>query len=718
MQLMSDWLRDCRESFGPTTITITMILFDRARRRDEELDPLLRAAGLDLAAVEAALAPLLAGGDDASDRFLTDALLAHPALTGLGLLGLLCEAGGIGLPSVRALVEAGVDLDVLAEGLKGVERELPHRPSPRPERAPLEASCPLLVDLRAAAAGGAFDDLQERPELRELTALLLRSYTPNVVITGRAGSGKSALVFGLARGLALGQAPEPLRDHQLFSLDIAQCLAGARYRGEFEERLRGAFAALAARRPAIVFIDEMHLVYGAGRAEGAALDAANLLKPLLVEGTVQVIGATTSEEYHRYIATDRALSRRFCRLELPEPTPEQVERMVARKAAHLAQHHGLEIPPDVVRATIALANEHLPEQAQPHKTLALLDTCAAQRRLSDRSVPSRRALTLGDVRHELARLCGLETLDLERDQRHRVRGLCARLERHIHGQHRALDTLSRTLGYRLQSLGSDRRNLGTFLFAGPPGVGKTATGRAIATELFGASTALLTVGLAEYAAPGAESKLLGAPPGYVGSERDGVLTAWLREHGRGVLLFDEVEKAHESVLLTLLGLLDEGQITSGKGDRLDTRGCVVVLTTNRIQRARGPVGFATTAHAPRGELLVDGFAPELLNRLDAVLLFDPLDHDALRAIVREALRGGLERIARVRAASIDVDEAAAVQALCRRLNPRTGARGAARLVEQEILEPVAQDLLERDPRSSQRLRLVVDEAATPLGHLE
>lgn len=714
MIALFDWLRDCRRSSGEATLTITRLLSDRARRRDPELGPLLEAAGLDLAGVEAALAPLLAAGADGSEPFLTATLMTHPTLTGLGLVGRLCEPEGRALPAMRVLSEAGLDLDALARALTGAPRELPRRPAPRPSRARAEADCPWLTDLREAADSGAFDDLEERDELRELQALLLRSYTPNVVITGRAGAGKSALVFSLARALSRGRVPEPLREHQLFSLDLGHCLANTRYRGEFEERLLGAFTRMEDRRPAILFIDELHLLHGAGRAEGSAIDAANLLKPLLAEGLVQVVGATTAEEYQRNLATDRALSRRFHRLELPEPTAEQVERMVARKAERLAEHHGLALSPEVVRATISLTNEHLPEQAQPHKTVALLDACAAQRRLREGSGPSGAALSVGDVRRELARLCGVDALDLERDQRHRVRGLSARLERHIHGQRRALEAVSSTLAYRVQALGAERRNLGTFLFSGPPGVGKTATGRAIAIELFGAPAALLTVGLAEYAAPGTESKLLGAPPGTLGSDREGVLATWLREHRRGVLLFDEVEKAHESVRLALLGLLDEGRLTTARGDRLDTRACVVVLTTNRVSRARAPVGFATAPPLTGGQSL-EGFPAEFLDRLDAVIPFAPLAEDSLRAVLQEELRAGLSRLFRARGLRVEADEAGVAEVLRRRLSPGSGARGAARLVEVEILEPLAQSLLELEPGAPEGLRLVIEAPSAPRG---
>ena len=689
---------------------------------DSELERALAGAGLSVSQLPQALEPLLAEPSEDEARFLTARIVAaHRPLTGCGLLAGLCQPPGRELRVAKVLGREGLDFDVLRRNLQDQAVEPALRPALRQQPCTtFEGGKARLTDLVARAVAGDFDDLEARPELDQLCSSLLRAYKPNVVLTGPAGAGKTALIGCLARQLHRGEVPEPLQGYRLFEVRPSELVAGTRYRGDFEERMHTALREAQSHAPAIVFIDEMHLLNGAGRAEGAALDGANLLKPILTEGSLHIVAATTTQEYHRYLAADSALARRFHEVRVTDPSPELLRAIIVRKARRIANHHRLRIPESTVAAAIALTNRYLPHQHQPDKAVTLLDTCAANLRRTQG-----KQLLEQHLQEEIATVVGRTIVGVEGGDRTELRALAKRLRQRIVGQDPCIDRIVATLAYRLQALGSEERNMGTFLFAGPTGVGKTGLAQALAEELFGGPTALLHVDLGEYTTAGTESKLIGAAPGYLGSDREGVLANWLRERGRGVLLFDEVEKAHPSIQLLLLGLLDNGRIRTGQGDSLDTRGSVVILTTNAVRGQRSAIGFGQQAVVNETELFTERFPSEFLGRFDETILFNGLAQPELEEILRRQLDAAMTRF-RSSGITLSYDEQPLVAMLRERLEPSSGARGAARLVERGVLQPVALELLslagpreairarvEVCPSASSQVRLVLEHEARP-----
>lgn len=665
----------------------------------QELSALLENTGMDLKAMQDVL-ELLKETSMPEDRVLLKDCILFATDTGQvyghHILQTVCKTAGNRLR--QALCSAGLDCEIL---LQNIEK---HAVKEKGVLAGIgidvnKAANPLLQygrDLTVLAEEGAFDSLYDRPgEINRLLDVILRKTKGNVVITGAAGIGKSALVELFARMIAKGHGPRSLKDTRIYEINMGRVVAGTKYRGDFEKRMDLIIQAARKYEPAILYIDEMHLIWGAGRAEGVITDAANMLKPFLARGEIRIIGATTSDEYHRYIARDEALARRFQEIRLEEPTRELTMQMVCAEVSALSKHHGIAIPHLMIVKAVELTDQYIPARFQPDKTVDLLDSACVRSKRKERA-----AIDLSDLLEVLSKQTGRQVSSPTGEDRHVLRNLAASLKKRIIGQEHVIDRVVPILTYRRQGMGDDNRNLGTFMFAGATGVGKTELGKVIAEEFFGEKRALLHLDLGEYNLEGSVNKLIGAPSGYAGSDREGVLIKWLQTTGKGVILLDEIEKAHPSIHMLLLGLLDDGRITSGTGQRFDTTRCVVIMTTNAVKQEdmdRKNIGFGRGFSSADIEgLLLDHFPREFLGRMDDVILFNTLQVDDLKKVLLLRVQETFEKLYR-KNISVSCDTGKISEYLMKFLRKnRTGARGVQRLVEKKLLQPISMAMLEHD----------------------
>ncbi len=574
------------------------------------------------------------------------------------LLGILRQpdCGGFQLLEEQGLHVNDVYTDILSvfgspssggRAQTGLSRALPRRSDTR-------VLDQYSRDLTELAAAGRIDPVVGRgEEIRRTVQILARRTKNNPVLVGEPGVGKTAVAEGLALQVARGDAPEELAQKRIVSLDIAALLAGTKYRGDFEERVKAVLKDVRRAGDVILFIDELHTIIGAGSAEGA-IDAANILKPALGRGEIQIIGATTPEEYRRHIEKDAALERRFQPVTVAEPGREQTLSMLRSLRPGLEAHHGLRIGDDALEAAWRLSVRYIGDRFLPDKAIDLLDEAAAGAHIAGRTGAP---LSERDVEELVSRWTGIPVAGLDRDESERLRGLEEQLRRRVIGQDEAVSAVARAIRRSRLGLRDPERPVGSFLFLGPTGVGKTELCRALAAAVYGDEQAIIRLDMSEYMEKHAVSRLIGSPPGYVGYEDGGQLTERVRRRPWSVVLFDEIEKAHEDVWSILLQILDDGRLTDAMGRRADFRNTLIVLTSNigarTISEARSPLGFGGE---PQGEEqmrrrvmeeLRATFRPELLNRVDETLVFRSLDSEDLDRITRKLLEEVRQRFASI-----------------------------------------------------------------------
>lgn len=685
--------------------TVIHLLVAWGRHDDGELSGYLSGSGLDPSQFAEALEPLL-GEDDAVDRELVIAAVTkadEDGILAVHLLKALLDRPGHRL--FKLLASAGLGFSRLGENIAASTRKRPALAAMGVDLPVGHAALPASMrDLTRLAGEGAFDELAALPEqLARLEDVLLRKRKGNPILTGLPGVGKSALVGLLARDIVTNAA-SPLTGYRLYEVSMGALVAGTKYRGEFEARFEQVLQTVRDFTPSILFIDEIHLLLGAGRAEGAVMDGANLIKPHMTQDGIRVIGATTGAEYQRYIARDEALARRFQEIRLEEPAPEILEAMVRRQAAVLGVHHGLPIGEGVVQEAVALTDRYLPNRRQPDKSIDLLDSAfVAARRTGRQSLEAR------DLRETLARMADLPIRALTDADRDQLQNLAARLKKRVIGQDAAVEKVARGLIQRRLALGNENRPLGVFLFVGDTGVGKTELALAVAAAYFNDPRRIVRIDLAEYSAIGSVNKLIGAPRGFVGSEEGGALTVGLKTWPSCVILFDELEKAHPEVHRFLLGLLDTGRITNALGDVFDVRQSVVIMTTNAVTAKdleRKSIGFLGSGRdGDLAEILSASFPGEFLGRLDEAIAFQRLDDAAMRTILRLRLAEAEDTLVR-KGIRLEYGAAELMDILMRRFRERRkGARGLARLLEREVLQPLALRLLDIDGAKGATVRL-------------
>ena len=550
---------------------------------------------------------------------------------------------------------------------------------------PLAAYC---QDLTALAADGKLDPLIGREaELARVQQVLARRFKNNPLLVGDPGVGKTAIAGGLAQLIVSRKAPERLRGVKLFSLDLGALLAGTRYRGDFEERLKRVLKALEDQPASILFIDEIHTIIGAGATTGGSVDASNLLKPALA-GSLRCLGATTTTEA-KTLERDRAFSRRFQRIEVPEPSLGEAERILLGLQGRLEDHHGLKYARGAAQSAVALAVRHLTDRRLPDSALDVMDEAGAAQALKPR--PGRR-VGVRDIEETVARLARIPSRSVNQDDRARLATLEPELRGTVFGQDAAVHDVVTAVKLSRAGLRDPQKPIGAFMFAGPTGVGKTELARQLAASL---GVPLLRFDMSEYQEKHSVSRLIGAPPGYVGFDQGGLLTDAVRQSPHAVLLLDEIEKAHPDLYSILLQVMDYGRLTDNNGTSVDFRSVIVIMTTNAgaSEASRVSVGFTGAPNSGEsGEAIRRQFTPEFRNRLDAIVQFQPLDPTVMLQIVDKFLAELATQLAE-RKTRLDATDAARGALARLGFDRLYGARPLARVIQEKVKMPLADELL-------------------------
>ncbi len=556
-------------------------------------------------------------------------------------------------------------------------------------RNPLET---YAANLNQLAREGKIDPLIGREhEIERTIQILCRRRKNNPLFVGEAGVGKTALAEGLALLIVEDKVPEVLRDATVYSLDMGALIAGTKYRGDFEKRLKGVMAELKKDPDAILFIDEIHTVIGAGAASGGVMDASNLIKPVLQSGALKCIGSTTYQEYRGIFEKDRALARRFQKIDVPEPTVEETARILKGLRHKFEEHHGVKYPNKVLETAADLAAKFINDRHLPDKAIDVIDEAGANMRLKP-AAKRRRTVTVQDIEEIVAKIARIPPKSVSATDKEGLRNLERDLKLVIYGQDKAIASLGSSIKMSRSGLGNESKPIGSFLFAGPTGVGKTEVTKQLALIL---GIEFLRFDMSEYMERHTVSRLIGAPPGYVGFDQGGLLTDAILKHPHCVLLLDEVEKAHPEVFNLLLQVMDHGVLTDNNGRKADFRNVIVVMTTNAGAQdmARASIGFTQQDHSPDGmEAIRRLFSPEFRNRLDGIIQFNGLDTRTIARVVDKfviELEDQLEQ----KGVSLEVDEAARELIAARGYDPKMGARPMARVIQEALKRPLAEELL-------------------------
>jgi ATP-dependent Clp protease ATP-binding subunit ClpA len=508
---------------------------------------------------------------------------------------------------------------------------------------------------------------------------------------GEAGVGKTAIAEGLARMIVENQVPDVLLDATIYSLDMGSLVAGTKYRGDFEKRLKAVLAEVKKQPGAILFIDEIHTVIGAGAASGGVMDASNLIKPALANGELRCIGSTTYNEYRGIFEKDHALARRFQKIDISEPSVQDTVDILRGLKSRYEEHHGIKYEDDALRAAAELAARHINDRHMPDKAIDVVDEAGANLRLQP--VEKRaQSVTVTQIENVVARIARIPPKNVSMSDRDVLKNLERNLKLTIFGQDKAIEALSAAIKMSRSGLGDHRRPVGSFLFSGPTGVGKTEVTRQLAIAM---GVEFVRFDMSEYMERHTVSRLIGAPPGYVGFDQGGLLTEAIAKHPHCVLLLDEIEKAHPDVFNLLLQVMDHGTLTDNNGRKADFRHVIIVMTTNAgaFEMSRPSIGFTQSDTGADGmEAIRRLFSPEFRNRLDAVIQFGSLDQDTIERVVDKILVEAEAQLEQ-KGVSISVDEPARRWIAKRGYDPKMGARPMARIIQEFIKRPLAEELL-------------------------
>jgi ATP-dependent Clp protease ATP-binding subunit ClpA len=548
------------------------------------------------------------------------------------------------------------------------------------------------TNLNKLAEQGRIDPLIGRQlEIERTVEILCRRRKNNPLYVGEAGVGKTALVEGLARLIVEGKVPEVLAGSTVYSLDLGSLIAGTKYRGDFEKRLKGVLAEIKKLPGAILFIDEIHAVIGAGAASGGVMDASNLIKPALANGELRCIGSTTYQEYRGIFEKDHALTRRFQKIDIVEPTVAETIEILRGLRSKFEEHHGIKYSDEALQAAAELSQRHINDRHLPDKAIDVIDEAGSRLRLRP---PDKReeTVTVAHIEDVVARIARIPSKTVSSSDRDVLRNLDRNLKLVIYGQDKAIQTLASAIKMARSGLGDQHKPVGSFLFAGPTGVGKTEVTRQLALTL---GVELIRFDMSEYMERHTVSRLIGAPPGYVGFDQGGLLTEAITKHPHCVLLLDEIEKAHPDVFNLLLQVMDHGTLTDNNGRKADFRHVVIVMTTNAgaTEMSRSSIGFVAQDHATDGlEAIKRLFAPEFRNRLDAVVQFEPLDERTIQRVV-DKLLVEIEAQLELKGVALHIDDDARQWIAKRGYDPKMGARPMARVIQEHIKRPLAEELL-------------------------
>lgn len=553
----------------------------------------------------------------------------------------------------------------------------------------LEAYC---VNLNRRAIEGKIDPLIGREaEVERTIQVLCRRSKNNPLYVGDPGVGKTAIAEGLARRIVTGDVPEVLKSAVIFSLDMGALLAGTRYRGDFEERLKQVMKELESLPHAVLFIDEIHTVIGAGATSGGSLDASNLLKPALASGAIRCVGSTTYKEFRSHFEKDRALVRRFQKIDVVEPSIEDAIKILHGLKPYYEKHHNVKYTAEAVKAAVELSAKYIGDRRLPDKAIDIIDEAGAARMLLPES-RRRKTVTLRDVEEIVAKIARIPPKSVSSDDREALRNLERDLKTMVFGQDAAIEALSSAIKLARAGLRDTEKPIGNYLFAGPTGVGKTEVARQLACSL---GIELLRFDMSEYMERHSVSRLIGAPPGYVGFDQGGLLTDSIDQHPHSVLLLDEIEKAHPDLFNIMLQVMDHGKLTDHNGKTIDFRNVIIIMTTNAGAQdlAKNAIGFMREGReGDDKEAIEQLFTPEFRNRLDAIISFGSLSMDVVEKVVDKFVME-LESQLGERDVRIELTPEARHWLAQRGYDRTMGARPLGRVIQEHIKRPLAEELL-------------------------
>jgi ATP-dependent Clp protease ATP-binding subunit ClpA len=572
------------------------------------------------------------------------------------------------------------------EGREEAERE------EKPARRGQDALSNYCVNLNKKAQAGKIDPLIGREtEIERTIQILCRRTKNNPLYVGDPGVGKTAIAEGLAKRIVEGDVPEVLAKSTIYALDMGALLAGTRYRGDFEERLKAVVTEMEQQPGAVLFIDEIHTVIGAGATSGGAMDASNLLKPALASGTLRCIGSTTYKEFRNYFEKDRALVRRFQKIDVNEPSPDDAIKILRGLKANYEKHHKVRYTDEAIRAAVELSAKYIHDRKLPDKAIDVIDEVGASRMLLPEQ-KRRKTVTLRDVEEIVAKIARIPPKSVSADDKETLRNLERDLKSMVFGQDAAIEALSAAIKLSRAGLRDPEKPIGNYLFSGPTGVGKTEVARQLASTL---GIELTRFDMSEYMERHSISRLIGAPPGYVGFDQGGLLTDAIDQHPHTVLLLDEIEKAHPDLFNILLQVMDHGKLTDHNGKTVDFRNVILIMTTNAgaSDMAREAIGFARDVRVGEDEDAIKRmFTPEFRNRLDAVIPFAGLTQEIVARVVEKFVMQ-LEAQLADRNVTIELSSAAKEWLAERGYDRLYGARPLARVIQEHIKKPLAEELL-------------------------
>lgn len=686
------------------------------------------------------------------------------------LLGILSETDCAGY---RAIVSAGVDPNKIYTEVTNVFRGNEYMPATAKGRGAGDSKDNSSTknldkfsrDLTKEALSGKLDPVIGRAdEIKRVIQILSRRTKNNPVLIGEPGVGKTAIAEGLAQKIVAGDVPETLRGKRVLALDLTGMVAGTKYRGDFEDRIKNVIEEVKNARDIILFIDELHTIIGAGAAEGA-VDAANILKPALSRGEIQVVGATTLNEYRKYIEKDAALERRFQPVTVNEPTKEEAEEILFGLRDKYEAHHKLKITDEAIKAAVEMSSRYINDRFLPDKAIDLIDEAASRVRLETMKLPpslkaletevasiaaekeaaiqaqdferaaklrdeekdkrdelltlrkgwedgntdNTKSVTEEDVANVVSLWTGIPVNSITEDESERLLKMESILHQRVVGQDEAVKTVSRAIRRSRVGLKDPKRPIGSFLFLGPTGVGKTELCKALAEAMFGDENAMIRIDMSEYMEKHTVSKLIGSPPGYVGYDEGGQLTEKVRRHPYSVVLFDEIEKANEDVFNIMLQIMDDGVLTDSQGRHVDFKNCIIVMTSNvgakNITDKKGKLGFEdrsggdgdNMSHEKIKEAVMGDlrrtFRPEFLNRIDDIIVFHQLTREDIAQIAENMIKTVKDRV-KTLGITIDVDKTAVDRMAEVGFDPVYGARPLRRAIQSNIEDIIAENILE------------------------
>jgi len=568
----------------------------------------------------------------------------------------------------------------------------PQDNGPNPGENKESALAKYCVDLNKKATKGDVDPLIGRDsEVERCIQVLCRRRKNNPLLVGDPGVGKTAIAEGLAYKIISGQTPEVLSGATIYSLDMGALLAGTRYRGDFEERLKAVMTEMEDHPDAVLFIDEIHTVIGAGATSGGAMDASNLLKPALQGGKLRCMGSTTYKEFRQHFEKDRALSRRFQKIDVNEPSVEDAVKILKGLKPYFEDHHAIKYTSEAIKTAVELSARYINDRKLPDKAIDVIDEAGAAQHLVA-STKRRKTIGAKEIEAVVAKIARIPPKNVSKDDAEVLRDLEASLKRVVFGQDPAIDALSSAIKLARAGLREPEKPIGNYLFAGPTGVGKTEVAKQLADTL---GVEMLRFDMSEYMEKHAVSRLIGAPPGYVGFDQGGMLTDGVDQHPHCVLLLDEMEKAHPDVYNILLQVMDHGKLTDHNGRTVDFRNVILIMTSNAgaAEQAKEAIGFGRDRRTGEDQAAIERtFTPEFRNRLDAVISFAPLGREVILQVVEKFVLQ-LEAQLMDRGVSIELTRAAAEWIAEEGYDDKMGARPLGRVIQEHIKKPLAEELL-------------------------